>query len=403
MAVGALTDTQNVPLLFQQKVLLNVRYWQKFVDDKRGDVAAFDRKREQIVNAVTFGLGQIEAQPEASELFKAYAPHLERRGFWKDWAELLERAIAAADQANDTESVLSLTIQLAQLATGRGKFHQAVDHYQQVIRQAGQARNRYQQARAYSNLGYLYTQQANWTGAETMCRLALRSFEKLDSDHGRAHTENHLGLLYFEHTEWDKARQHLDRACAIWESINDPYGLLYGQINQGLLCNATNKPDQALTYLEKAQQLAEASKAEVMQGKIFSEMGVAYRLKGEPALAEAYAGRAEQIYRRFANLRQLCLVWNNLGLACLDQGKWREARQYFETALETSHQLKNHPGVLRSKVYLVEYELARGNWGQASRQVQQLEQLIDPQQTPRLAHYLQSVLAEHRQELARAA
>lgn len=403
MAVGALTDTQNVPLLFQQKVLLNVRYWQKFVDDKRGDVAAFDRKREQIVNAITFGLAQAEAWPEASNLFKDYAPHLERRGFWKDWAELLERAIAAASQANDTGTALNLTIQLARLATGQGNFDLAIDYYQQVIRQAGQAGNRYQQARAYSNLGYLYAQQANWVGAETMCRCALGIFEKLDSAHGRAHTENHLGLLYFEHTEWEKARQHLERACTIWESMGDLYGLHFGQINLGLLCNEIKKPDQALTYLENAQRLTEEIKADVAQGKVFIEMGVAYRLKGEPARAEAYAGRAEQIFRRFSNLRVLSVVWNNLGLACLDQGKWAEARQYFETVQKTQRQLKNRNGELRSRVYLVEYELARGNWRQASEQVRQLETLIDPQQNPRLAHYLQSVLAQYQHELARAA
>ncbi|MEW5957846.1 MAG: tetratricopeptide repeat protein [Chloroflexota bacterium] len=403
MAVAPLTSTQNVPFLFQQRVLLNVRYWQRFVTAKKGDVAGLDCERERIVTAIAFGLDQAEARGEALALLKDYSPHLEWRGFWEDWGRLLNRASESAWQAGDTAAGIILTIQRARLAQGQGNLEAAIDHYRQAVRLARRIDQRYQQARAYSNLGYLYIQQGHFWRAEVLCGAALHIFEAFDNDHGRAHTENHLGLLYLELTQWDQARQHLERACTIWRSMNDPCGLLFGQINLGFLYIEMGEPDQALPCFEKARQLAQQTGAELELGQIYRDLGVVYRLKGDPIQAEAYARQAEQIFRRFSSLRKLSSVWNNLGLAYLDQGKWADARRYFDASLEIRHKLKLEYEKMRNLVYLIEYDLARGNWDQAVKKLYELESLHSTGQSPRLTRYLQSILVKYQSTLAIAA
>lgn len=173
-----------------------MRYWQKFVSDKQSNVAELDRERERVVNAIGFGLDHEEPRGEALALLRGYASHLEWRGHWEDWGRLLNRAIHSVRRIDDVEAATIFTIDLAKLAQRQGKIEAAIDHYRQAIRLARQAGNRFQKARAYSNLGYLYTEQGDWPRAEAMCRHALQLFEALGSDHGRAHTENHLGLLF---------------------------------------------------------------------------------------------------------------------------------------------------------------------------------------------------------------
>jgi tetratricopeptide (TPR) repeat protein len=403
VAAPALTDTQNVPFLFQQRVLLNVRYWQRYVTDKQGDVAAQDRERERIVKAISFGLDQAEARAEAQTLLRGYSPHLERRGFWEDWDRLLNRAIDAAWRVNDTPAVIILTIKLAKLAQGQGNIKAAIRRYHQVIQLARQTGDRYQQARAYSNLGYLYTEQGNFWRAEALCCSALQIFEAFDDDHGRAHTENHLGVLYTRYGHWEKARLHLERACTIWQSREDHHGLMSGLMNLGLLHIEIRDADQSLIYLEKARQEARLSGAEVEMGRIFQNIGVSYRIKEELRPAEAHLRHAEQIFKKVSNLVELARVWNNLGLVYLDQGRWAKARQYLTASLDTRRKLNHFFGELYTLIHLIEYDLARGDRTQALLKLNYVEPLIVQRQHFGLYHQLETMLARYRHVLARAA
>lgn len=179
--------------------------------------------------------------------------------------------------------------------------------------------------------------------------------------------------------------------------------MLFGNINLGILYNELERPDQALTYLEEARQLAEITGAEADLGKIYIELGVAYRLKEIPARAEAYARQAEQVFRRYSDLRNLSRVWNNLGLASLDQGRWAEARRYFEAIPETRRKLGIQHEEVRSLVYLLEYDLVQGKSAQVVKKLHRLESLFDQNQSPRFRNYLHSVLAKYDHVLAKAA
>jgi tetratricopeptide (TPR) repeat protein len=177
--------------------------------------------------------------------------------------------------------------------------------------------------------------------------------------------------------------------------MGDYHGLMRGLINLGVLYIQSENPDQALTYLEKALQQAMLSGEEAETAKIYLNIGIAHRLRGEPSLAEAYARKAEKIFKQFSNLVELAKVWSNLGLACLDQRKWEEARHYLEASLETWRKLKNQYGKIRSLIYLVEYQLARGNQRRAVTQLSEVKSLIEQHRHSEFYGQLQTLLAKY--------
>ncbi len=395
MANAVLTNTQNYANFFRRRVLSSTQHWRTYVAAETTDTAALDSGRNQIVRAILFALELEQAWPAARELIETLSPYMERRGEWGAWNPVLSRAIEVARRSQDRAGMVSLSALLARLLQRQSRFKQAIIYYRQVIRIARQIGDHFNEARACSNLGFFYSEQGHWWRAETLGGHALTMFEQLDSNHGRAHTENHLGTLYTRQHRWKAAGQHLERACDLWQAMGDDHGLMRGFINLSLLYNEMEQPDKALSYLEKALQRARLTGEEAEIGLIYMNIGDSHRLKGDPALAEAYAWRAEAIFRRFSNSVGLAWVWSNLGIACLEQKKWQEARLHLEVALKSCRNLNSQYGEIKTLTYMVEYELARGNRTSAAARLNELERLISQYRGGGPNCHLQSLLRKY--------
>jgi tetratricopeptide (TPR) repeat protein len=399
MAVISLTDTQSCTNFFQRRVLINLQYWRDYLAANTADVSALDREQSGIIRAISFALDLDEAWSAVYKLIITFSPYMERRGYWETWNWVLSRAIEAARWAEDTAAEANLSALLARLLQRQSRFKETIARHRHAIRLSRQIGDRFNEARACTNLGYLYIEQGYWHRAEVLCRYALTIFEQIGSDHGRAHTENHLGILYTHQRLWDKARLHLECACALWQSMGDDHGLVLGFINLGLLYNEMECPAKALLYLGKALQQARLTGEEALIGTIYLNMGHAYKLNGEPAQTETYARQAEAIFRRFSNSLYLPLAWINLGEACLDQGRWQEARLHLEAALEACRQSHNKYGEINALMGMVEYNLAVGNHQEVSEQLPELEQLVQQQDQDTHSRQFETLLTKFRRSL----
>jgi tetratricopeptide (TPR) repeat protein len=401
MATSHLTNHPNYPALFRRHVLANAQYWQEYVTRRSTDIAALDHERDCILKAISFALDLEEAWPCVYKVIVTFSSFMEKRGYWESWNRLLTQALTIAQQIEDMTGATTLSTLLARLLQRQSRIRHAIAQHRRTIRLAHQTGNRFEEARACTNLGYLYIEQGQWYRAEVLCCHALKIFEAIDSDHGRAHTENHLGILYTRQCLWDKGEQHLEKACAIWQAMGDNHGLMRGFINLSLLYIEMENGSKALKYLKKALYQAKLTGEETELGTIYLNMGAAYRLSGEPAQAEAQGQRAETIFRQSSNLVGLALAWINLGMACIDQQKWEKAREYLEAGLDTCHNLKNEYGKIGALLGKVEYELTRGNQQQALVRLKEIESLISQDYKNAQYHHLQRHLAKYHAELGR--
>jgi tetratricopeptide (TPR) repeat protein len=302
---------------------------------------------------------------------------MERRGHWETWHGVLSRALETVAHANRPVHHITLTVLLARLLQRQGRSDEAMACYRRVIRLARRREDRFNEARACSNLGYLYINRGSWRRAEVLCCRALAIFEPLGSDYGRAHTENHLGILYTHQRRWAEAQGHLEEACRIWQRIEDGHGLMRGFINLGHLYNQRGVFDRAICYHEQALQQAKSVGEEAETGMILINRAIAQKKGGDLAGAASSLAEAKTIFQRLSDEKGLALVWHNLGWLCVDQQQWPDAKRYLETALAAARRLGDDYLEIETLVGLVKYELGGSRQAGALARLEALDQFIN--------------------------
>lgn len=333
-------DSQQWLSFFERRVMHEVGYWSAQEAVKTIVVQTLDRERENILKAIGFGLAVAAAWPATCHLIVTFAPYMERRGLWDSWHSLLVRAIATAQRAGDMAGEITLTALLARLCQRQSRRADVVTYYRRVIRLARRTDNRFELARACSNLGYYYVDDGgHWWRAEILSQHALAIFIELNSQHGQAHTHNHLGFLYTRQKRWAEAETHLQQACDLWRATGDEHSLTaHGLVNLGMLYVDQKKPHQALLWLEEAYHKAEALGETVMIGHILQNMAIAQRQSGKLSKAENLARQAEQIFQKYQEVLPLAHNWHNLAIIYAQDHQTAKAEEYVGRALQLYRQ-----------------------------------------------------------------
>ncbi len=401
MAGDHLTGEPDYAKLFNQATLSNLEYLYRLPAVQSLDAAKLDEEQESLLRTIRFGLNISRAWPLVCRLIEAVSPYMERRGYWAVWEQILNQTLHLARQRDDTAWGTTLSLLLARLLQRQSNLKATVQAYRQTIYLARRCGDRYNEARACTNMGYLFIEQGRWWRAEVLCRHALAIFEQIDSQHGLAHTENHLGILYIRRHCWWEAQQHLEQACAIWSATGDEHGMMRGCINLSSLYLELKSPIQARYYLDQALQRAKATGEEIEIATVYLGMCVACQIEGDPIRAERYARQSETIFQRFHHAVGLAQVQDNLGLVHLDRGKWAEAEQHLTAALRQWRTLNSELGELRVLTYLVEVGLARQNRPEAAVYLDQVETLLNKSPDATQYYFLQPKLNRYRDSLSR--
>lgn len=359
---------------FRSRIQLNIQYWQDFLRTI-DDTHKLDQEFPRIVRAISFGLEQREIWADTYNLLVEASSLAEKRGFLEQWVAILNRANYVAGEVDDVTAEINITALLGRFTQLQSQFPYSIKHYRRMLKLSRQNADRYNEARAATNLGYIYIEQGRWWRAEVLCKSALGIFEQIQNNHGRAHTENHLGILYTRQHLWPQAKKYLESACDQWRAIKDEQGLLLGLINLGLLYNEMVLPKKALLYLTDSLTLANRQGNNTLLSVININLGIAYRYMNDLTQASLYSKLAESSCRRFSNLSGVALAWDNLGLTCIEQQEWTEAQHYLNNALSIWHQLQNQHNAIRTQLYFVEYELAQNHQLHAIERLDSLERL----------------------------
>ena len=367
-----LNTLQNRTDFFYRAVSNNLSYWHQEIKRQAGDGDTLDVKRELVVRAISFALSIEELWHPTKDLILQFSPYMERRARWTLWRTVLAHAVDVGEQV-DPAGVIDLSILLTRIVFRQSDYREGVRRSRQTIRLSKKIGDKYNEARAYTNLGYHFIERGLWQRVEPLCYHALRIFEQLDSDHGRAHTENHLGILYTHREKWTKAEQHLTQACAIREAMGDESGLMQGLTNLGMLYQASKCLTDALFYSRKALDYAQRVQDQRHIGLLKLNIGVIYYSQNKLEEAKSSLYEAERIFRQIDYKYGLALMLHNLGLVYLKQNDWEKSGYYLKAGLALWQNLNFHTYEIQNLLYLTEYELARGEHAQAEIWLKQAE------------------------------
>ena len=343
-------NTQQACMIhFQQHVLNSLSFWAEHPAIREIDVPMLDRKRESILKTISTGLDmgmhEDEAWSSLGPLMIAFASYMERRGHWEVWHSLLQRAIETAQRVDDVDGEITLTALLARVCQRQSQTEDTVRYYRRVIQLARQVGNRFEEARACSNLGYLYIDGERWWRSEVLSQYALKLFEELDSEHGRAHTHNHLGRLYTRQEHLLIAEKHLQKACELWRQMDDTQALLSGLINLGALLNDSNRPQNALIALTEALDIAQSTGTDLELANIYNNLGETYRRLGNYAKAISMCELAERSNQKLFNPLYIAQAWAQQAHIYFEMGYWDQAKSYLKKSLEGYQKLDYNSGI----------------------------------------------------------
>lgn len=361
---------------FQSVVERMLTYWCDHDAIKMMDVTVLDRERNRILKNITLGLDLQPLWPLVQKMIIAFAPYMERRGLWDIWHRVLEQAIRVAQRAGDAKAESILTASLARLCQFMSRAGDVVRYYRQAIRLARRSGNHLEEARACSNLGYVYIDGGHWWRSDVLNRHALAIFEALDNEPGLAQVYNHLGLLHMRNLAYDTAEEYLLKSCAILSSLNDEYGLLRGYTILGLTLTDQARSSEALTYLHKSLALAEKLGDLFAIGTTQMNIGYTYIKMQQYQKADELLFRAKKQFAKSGNSLALARSLQDLGISQMHQGKWNDADQYMNEALNLARAMGLAEEEIRIRLNLLELATEQQSHRQFDAQWEPLKSLI---------------------------
>ena len=354
-----------------------------------------DEERVQACHILDFGLRTTTTWLPTRDLAIALAPYIERSGQWENWNQQLQRAIALAEEQQDVASKLQLMSLLARLTQRQGRPAETMYYYRRVIRLARRSGHRFEEARACSNLGFLFTETRCFLRAEVLCQQALATFTDLQSNHGLAHTHNHLGLLYTRQQRYISAEHHLQVACTLWKQMGDNHSLFSGTLNLGLLCLEMERIGESLHHLDSALLIAEKSGEAVGIARIWNNIGCVHLKSRNFNLAEQYFEKARMLFSQIGDTGELAKTHHNLGLTYQHLEKSQDALYHLETALSQFQTAQNTIDVMKVLVAIVAQDAERADAVASARHTKTLATLVAQQNTSEFRSVFQDFVMQY--------
>jgi tetratricopeptide (TPR) repeat protein len=149
--------------------------------------------------------------------------------------------------------------------------------------------------------------------------------------------------------EFAPAKQNLEialKTSSEWIGDHDLYAMLVDV--------AVRRRDESdiRKYAAQAEALATHYGHELYQAIVHRAWGVAYRLGGDNAAAEASLNRALEIFSQLKTRWQMGHTLFELGELAVTQASTAEARDFFTRAIELFEAMQATPDVLRTRAVL---------------------------------------------------
>ncbi|MFX1295888.1 MAG: tetratricopeptide repeat protein [Promethearchaeota archaeon] len=192
---------------------------------------------------------------------------------------------------------------------------------------------------ALNNIGGIYKQQGNYSGALKRFEEALQIVTQLGDLRGKSTVLNNIGEIYRVQRNYLKALKRYEEALQIATQLGDLRGKATRLNNSGLIYDAQGNYSEALRRYERALQITEYLGDLRGKAGVLNNIGEIYRMQGNYHEALKRYEEALQIDTQLGDLHGKAMVLNNIGMIYKQQGKYPEALKRYEKALQITEQL----------------------------------------------------------------
>ena len=259
----------------------------------------------------------------------------------------------------------------------QGNYTQALSYYEKALQIQLQIYGEQHPsvATSYNNIGCVYSDQGDYNKALSYYEKALQIRLQV---YGEQHPDvavsyNNIGLVYSEQGDYDQALSYYEKALSIWSQINSEQhpDVAVGYSNIGSLYDNQGDYSRALSYYEKALQiqLQIYGRQHPSVATIYNNMGGMYIDQGDYDQALACYKKALQIDLQVYGEQHpsVATSYNNIGSVYYNQKDYAQALAYCEKALPIQLQVygEQHPAVATSYCNMGSICDSQGNYSQA--------------------------------------
>lgn len=342
MGLEAMSSNQTKPpyqLLTQIKAML--AYWQVETAVLQGKkLVEIDKERFNLFYAIQKGLHLLPA--ETAPLILQILPLIERRGYWKEWLPIVEKALDN-NQQYDSHVKISLMAHLGKTYMLNQQYVQAIATHLQAKEMAQKSGDETMLAVIHHDLMEDYMHTCQYAEAQEAGKQAILLYEKCKIiGKGLANSYKMLGVVYYEAGQLNLAETNLRHAVSLWRQLDDPLYLARSLNDLGNTLRAADKYEAAESSFCEAAALLAPTINEFDKCMVQINLGSLYAAQQNWQAAKAAFQTANSPYlRQSPHASHKASVYNNLGYVAFKQGRDDEAKAYLQQAVTIWDLLQN--------------------------------------------------------------
>ncbi|MDQ3513425.1 MAG: tetratricopeptide repeat protein [Chloroflexota bacterium] len=337
-------------------------------DGDRGEEADPEPRFRMLETIRDFGLGLLEARPDADQVRTRHATLMRQLGRRAEreivgphqvaWYARLDRELenlrAALDWAirsSDAETALRLGASLWRYWATRGLLSECASWLRTALATPGaDDAPAGVRAKAMHRLGNVGIDLADYAGARELCEASLALWRAEDDRLGIASALNGLGLISGFEGDYVASQARHEEALAIRRRLDDPLGLGNSLTNLGNVLHAIGKRDEARPLLEEALRFREGMGDIGSVGYAYLNLADVALTDGDETGSRALFERSLRLFREVGDRLGIGYALHILGMVALRAGQVAESTAYQREALE----LRREAGDRRGMVECVE-------------------------------------------------
>jgi tetratricopeptide (TPR) repeat protein len=243
--------------------------------------------------------------------------------------EMDRRALAINDQLGRREGMARAYGNLGNVYSTRGDLDRAEEMYRKSLAIDEQLGRREGMANQYGNLGIVYRTRGDLDRAEAMYRKSLAIEEQLGRREGMASDYGNLGNLYLTRGDLDGAEKMYRKSLAIDEELGLREGMASQYGNLGNVYSTRGDLDRAEEMYRKSLAIDEELGRREGMANQYGNLGIVYLKRGDLDRAEEMYRKSLVIDEQLGRREGIAIQYGNLGIAYQTRGDVAKAREYW--------------------------------------------------------------------------
>jgi CHAT domain-containing protein/tetratricopeptide (TPR) repeat protein len=263
-----------------------------------------------------------------------------------------------------------------------GNVDKALDQFQRAHKLAHEVGWKLAEGGALSNIGKVYSDQADWQQALSFYEKSLIVFRSMpSSQQAQAVSLNNIGMAYSRSGEQQKALDYLQQALTLHRNGKNKSAETQTLINIDRAYRLLRDYPNARTYQSQAQAVLTETANRALEADLLDEIGLTYFEEGQPSKAVEYLLQAAQIQQSIGNQRRGAVIVTNLGEVYNRLQQPNKASEQFTKALTTFREIGDLSNSARALEGLARAEARGGKLDESRKHLEESLALIETVRT----------------------